>query len=308
LRSIFIFGLFQDSSGKTVLSSALARGFANVGLDVAVFKPRSGHNMWYQYGAYLKCKAARSLFCEDIIKLKEASKCPLPYEVLNPVDALLSVFNTEAFLERKCVSQMFLLEQEAHSQLIVERHSILKDGKAESVLLLNEGDVNAGLVLVERDYLEELKENAAQVIPVHGPGEWAALSNKLGAKAIQSCYSMVKRACSSLVIEGFNDSVCPEPKVVEEADVIAGVAPGAAIFYEPNEFKRILNTMAKLGRDPKTLRSNSVIKFARKYKALRIPQLPPEYLNDYDRLSVKLGEIVDYASQLKIGEESQKPR
>jgi hypothetical protein len=66
--------------------------------------------------------------------------------------------------------------------------------------------------------------------------------------------------------------------------------------------------MAKLGRDPKTLRSNSVIKFARKYKALRIPQLPPEYLNDYDRLSVKLGEIVDYASQLKIGEESQKPR
>ena len=294
MRSIFVFGLFQDSSGKTVLSTALARGFANMGLNVAVFKPRSGHNMWYQYGAYLKCKAARSLFCEDIIKLKEASKCQLPYEVLNPVDALLSVFNTEAFLEQKRESQMFLLEQEAYSQLIVERHSFFKDGKVESVLLVNERNVNADLVLVERDYLEGLKKNAAQVIPLHGPDEWAALSNRLGAKAIQSCYNMVKRACNSLIIEGFNDSACPEPTVVEEADVIVGVAPGAAIFYEPNEFKRILNTMAKLGKDPKTLRSNSIIKFAEKHKVLKVPQLPPEYLNDYDKLSIKLEQIVDY--------------
>jgi predicted P-loop ATPase/GTPase len=77
---------------------------------------------------------------------------------------------------------------------------------------------------------------------------------------------MVKHVCNSLIIEGFNDSVCPEPTVVEEADVIVGVAPGATIFYEPNEFKRILNTMAKLGRDPKTLRSKSVIKFAEKHQ------------------------------------------
>jgi len=297
LRSIFIFGLFQDSSGKTVLSTALARGFANMGLNVAVFKPRSGHNMWHQYEAYLKCKAARSLFCEDIIKLKEASKCQLPYEVLNPVDALLSVFNTEAFLEQKRESQMFLLEQEAYSQLIVERHSFFKDGKAESVLLLNEENVNANLVLFDREYIEELKRNAVQVIPLHRPSEWAALSNELGAKAIQSCYSVVKRACDSLIIEGFNDSVCPEPAVVEEADVIVGVAPGAAIFYEPNEFKRILNTMAKLGKDPKTLRSNSVIKYARKYEVVKVPQLPPEYLNDYNKLSVELGQIVDYAQR-----------
>jgi hypothetical protein len=221
----------------------------------------------------------------------------LPYEVLNPVDALLSVFNIEAFLERKCVSQMFLLEQEAYSQLIVERHSILKDGEVESVLLLNEGNVNAGSVLVERDYLEELKGATTQVIPLHGPSEWAALSNELGAKAIQSCYSVVKRACVSLIIEGFNDSVCPDPRVVEEADVFVGVAPGAAIFYEPNEFKRILNTMAKLGKDAKTLRSESVIKFARKHKVLKVPLLPPEYLNDYDKLSMKLGQIVDYAQR-----------
>jgi hypothetical protein len=55
--------------------------------------------------------------------------------------------------------------------------------------------------------------------------------------------------------------------------------------------------MAKLGKDPKTLRSNSVIKFARKYKVLKVPQLSPEFLNDYDKLSVKLGQIVDYTQR-----------
>jgi hypothetical protein len=39
-------------------------------------------------------------------------------------------------------------------------------------------------VLVEGDYLEGLKGNAVQVIPLHGPDEWAALSNRLRAKAI----------------------------------------------------------------------------------------------------------------------------
>jgi hypothetical protein len=52
--------------------------------------------------------------------------------------------------------------------------------------------------------------------------------------------------------------------------------------------------MAKLGKDPKTLRSNSIIKFAEKHKVLKVPQLPPEYLNDYDKLSIKLEQIVDY--------------
>jgi predicted P-loop ATPase/GTPase len=64
LPSIFVFGLFSDSAGKTVVSSALARGFANKGLDVTVFKPRSGHSFWYQYDAFLNCKEEGRLFRE----------------------------------------------------------------------------------------------------------------------------------------------------------------------------------------------------------------------------------------------------
>lgn len=299
MPSTFIFGLFQDSSGKTVLASALARGLLNRGVGVAVFKPRSGHNMWYQYEAFLKCKAAGSLFCEDIIKLKEASKCSLPYEVLNPVDALMAPFNSEAFLERGLTAQMYLFEHDAFSHLIVERYTLLRDGGIKNVLLVNERNIDSGAVLLDKDYIRELKRKAFQTMPVHSMDEWTSISAGLGSKAIRSCYTMVKQAYSSLIIEGFNDSACPEHKIIEDVNVVIGTAPGTAIFYDPDEFKRILDTMAKLGRNPVTLRSEHVIKFARRYKALKIPPLPPEDLTDYDKLSLKLEGIVGRLIQLE---------
>lgn len=291
---IFVFGVFQDSSGKTVLASALARGLLNRGVNVAVFKPRSGHNMWYQYGAFMKCKSEGSLFCEDIIKLKEASKCPLPYEVLNPVDALLAPFNAEAFLRHELTSHMYLFEHDAFSHLIVERHTLLRNGASENILLFNERNINTDTVLLDKNYLEGLKRKAFQTIFVHSMGEWAAISTELGSKAICSCYKMIKQTCNSLIVEGFNDSVCPEHEVVKDADVVIGAAPGTAIFYDPDEFKRILEAMIAFGRKPETLKSEHVIKFAKKHKTHKIPPLLPEDLADYDRLSQKLDDVIDH--------------
>jgi len=302
MPSIFIFGIFQDSSGKTVLASGLARGLLNRGVNVAVFKPRSGHNMWYQYGAFLKCKVEGSLFCEDIVKLKEASKCSLPYEILNPVDALMAPFNAEAFLERGLTGQMYLYEQNAFSHLIVERHTLLRDGEIENVLLVNERIIDAAVVLLDKDYIGVLTGKASQITPVHNMDEWASISTELGSKAIRSCYAMVKQAYSNLIVEGFNDSVCPEQEVVRDVDVVIGTAPGTAIFYDADEFKRILDALVKLGRNPATLRSEHIIKFARKCKTLKIPPLPPEDLTDYDKLSLKLEGIVDHLIQLETDE------
>ena len=298
MQAIFIFGLFQDSSGKTVLASGLARGLLNRGVKVGVLKPRSGHNMWHQYGVFLKCKAECSLFCEDIIKLKEASKCSLPYEVLNPVDALLSPFNAEAFLGRGLTVQMYLFEQDAFSHLIVERHTLLRNEELENVLLVNERNVSADTVLLDNNYIGELKGKACQIIPVHSMEEWASISTQLGSKAIRSCYTLVKQECPNLIIESFNDSVCPEQEIINDVGVVIGAAPGTAIFFNPEEFKRILEAMMKLGRSPTTLRSEHIIKFVRKYKTFKIPPLPPEELTDYDKLSRRLEGIMDHFSQL----------
>lgn len=298
MQSTFIFELFQDSSGKTVLASGLARGLLSRGVNVGVFKPRSGHNMWHQYGAFLKCKASGSLFCEDIIKLREASKCSLPYEVLNPVDALLSPFNAEAFLERGLTGQMYLFEQDAFSHLIVERHTLYRDEEFANVLLVNERNISTDIVMLNNDYIRELKRKACQIIPVHSMDEWASTSTQLGSKAICSCYTPVKQECTNLIIESFNDSVCPELEIIRDVEVVIGAAPGTAIFYNSDEFKRILEAMVKLGRNPTTLRSEHVIKFVRKYKTFKIPPLPTEDLTDYDKISRKLEGVVDYLIQL----------
>jgi len=294
VSAIFIFGLFSESSGKTILATALARGLINRGVNVAVFKPRSGHNMWYQYEAFLKCRAMRSLFCEDIIKLKEASRCSLPYEVLNPVDALLAPLNTEVFLEQNITRQMFLFEEDLYRHLIVERYLIFDEEGERRILLVNEKNINAGLVMFDQKYLEELGTNVDQIVPINNLDEWAAFFNEYGSKAIHGCYRKIRQEYNNLIIEGFNDSVCPDLELINEANVIIGVAPGTAILYDVNEFKRIINAMMKLGRDPRALRAKDIITFARKYEVLRIKPVPSQYLTDYDRLSKELKEAIDY--------------
>ena len=293
MPAVFIFGLFPESSGKTVLATALARGLANRGLDVAVFKPRSGHNMWYQYEAFLECKRRRSLFCEDIIKLREASGCPLPYELLNPVDALLAPLNANVFLEQNLTRRMFLFEGDLYRHLIAERYLIFEGEEEKRVLLVNERNINASIVMFDQDYLEELKANTNQVIPVNSLSEWTAIFNELGSKAICSCYQKIKREYSNLIIEGFNDSICPEPKIINEVNVVIGVAPGTAILYDVNEFKRIINAMVKLGKNPRALRAEDIAAFTRKYEILKIPPIPSKHLTDYDNLSRELKEVVD---------------
>ena len=289
-----MFGLFPNSSGKTVVSIALARGLSNEGVKVGVFKPRSGHNMWYQYGAFLKCKVEEGLFCEDIIKLKEASECPLPYEVLNPVDALMSPLNVETFLGRNLTNRMYFLEPEMYPHLIVERYTFIKDKKTENVLLLNEKSINASLVLLDHDYLVKLREKASKIIPVHNLDEWAILFKKLAPSSICSCYKMVRQMYENLIIEGFNDAVSPELRILDDVNVVVGVAPSAAIFYDPKELKRVIDTMMKLGKDPRALRAKETVKFMRACKTLKIPPLPQEYLIDYDKLSKKLKIIIKY--------------
>jgi len=100
------------------------------------------------------------------MKLKEASRCPLPYEVLNPIDALMSPLKVEKFLRREMVNQMYLLEPEVYPHLIVERYTKIENSEFENILLVNEGNVDAGLVLLDEDYLSKLKNIADKTISV----------------------------------------------------------------------------------------------------------------------------------------------
>jgi len=294
LPSILIFGLFPDSSGKTVVSTALARGLLNRGVNIGVFKPRSGHNLWYQYEAFLKCKAEGRLFCEDIIKLKEASNCFLPYEVLNPVDALMGPICVKTFLERQLINQMYLLEPEVYPHLIVERYTLPReDGKAKTVLVLNEKCINSNFILLDRDYLKRLKKTAEEVISVRSLDEWVKFFNGLASQSIYSCYRMIRQRYETVIVEGFNDAVSIEPRITYTVDVILGVAPGTALLYDTEDFRRVMKVLTELGKDPRALRAKDIVKFLKRYDVLDIPFLPQECLRNYDKLSDSLKDVVD---------------
>jgi len=292
MRSVFVFGLLPESPGKTVISSALTRGMINRGIKTCVFKPRSGHNFWYQYDIFLKCKKEGRLFCEDIVKLRRACKNSLPFEVLNPVDALMGPLNAEEFIERKMVDQLYLFEDDVFLHLIAERYTICKD-KIENVLCINTRAIRSCLVMTDLEYVRELEKHADKVLYLNSSDEWNSIFQDYGPKAIRSCYRRISEKSDYAIVEGFNDAVCPEESL--RYDLVIGVAPGVIIFYDAKDFHDVIETFKDLGKDPRSLRAKNIIKYLKKVKTLSIPALPSSHLKDYDVLSKDLNQVVESA-------------
>jgi len=295
MYSIFIFGLLPESAGKTVVSSALARGMINKGIRTCVFKPRSGHNFWHQYDVSLRCKKEGRLFCEDIIKLREACKSPLPFEVLNPVDALMSPLNVREFIERGAISRLYLLEPDIFLHLVAERYTMCKK-RIKHLLCINVEALKSRFVMADLEYIGKLEKHADKVLYVNSIDKWNSIFQDYGPEAIRSCYHKASEETEYMIVEGFNDAVCPEESL--RYDLVIGVAPGVAIFYDAESFHAVLETLKDLGKDPAGLRAIDVIKYLKKLKILQIPALPSSYLKNYDILSKSLNRIVELTLDL----------
>lgn len=290
MPSVFVFGLLPDSAGKTIVSSALARGLVNQGVHAAVFKPRSGHSLWYQHETFLKCKEEGRLFCEDVVKLREASRCHLPLEVLNPVDALMGPLNFKSFLERNALEYLYLLQPDVFSHLLVERYTLCRERGKENVICINEGAIKPGSTMLDTNYLVKLENDARKVLRIGSLKEWNMVFKRFAYSAMRTAYQEVSSVFDHVVVEGFNDAVCPEPTL--HHDMVIGVAPGIAIFYDAEEFCRVLETMSKLGKDPGALRARDIVKFLKETETMTIPPLEQDCLDDYDKLSERLNKLV----------------
>jgi len=289
LNSIYVFGLFQVSSGKTVVSKALCRGLTNMGLKVAPFKPRSGHNIWYQRYAFEECRREGRLFCEDIIKLKKAARCSLPYEVLNPVDALMAPMYAGAFLTDSYMRGLYLMDADTFNHLLVERYTMLEDGEVRSMIFVNAKNLT-GRVLSDKDYIFKLTGKADKVSSIEDVARWASVFNRLGHCSISTCRKSLEEEYGVVVVEGFNDAVCPELGVRYKA--VIGVGPGVAAFYDPEDFYRVIELKSIMGLDPKGLRSKEILEFVKPEEVVSIPALSSIDLRSLDVLSQRLGEVV----------------
>lgn len=251
MQIIYVFGLFPISPGKTVVSTAICRGLFNRGFKVAPFKPRSGHNLWYQHDAFLRCRNEVRLYCEDIIMLSKASKCPIQNEILNPIDALLAPLDTKTFLEKDYIREMYLKDASTFHHLLVERYTQWNDGP-RTMLCVNENNLAADS-LVDRSYIRGLRERSDEVHSIADAQSWNSIFRRLGLKCTSTCSKKIEEDHELMVVEGYNDAVCPAPGL--RYDVVVGVTPGVAAFYDPDDFHRVIDVKSKTGYDPMGMRA-----------------------------------------------------
>jgi predicted P-loop ATPase/GTPase len=241
LASVFVFGLLPDSPGKTLVSRAIVRGLINRGWDVGVFKPRSGHNYWYQYDAFLKCREEGQLFCQDIIELREAREGDsLPYVLTNPVDALMSPLRVDDYLIEKAWNQFYVDEFQSFLHLVMERCTVYSSGIINNIVCLNSAGIK-DVLFSEETFVKDVMSKASETIQIGSVEKWNQVYEEFSSKAILSCYKKVCEEHGNVLIEGHNDAVCPNPDL--SYDLIIGVAPGLTIFYEPERFAQIIKFM-----------------------------------------------------------------
>ncbi len=159
----------------------------------------------------------------------------------------------------------------------------------DNVLCINEEAGKRSVTIVDEDYLTRLKKRASRVISLHSLAGWNRVFNELGPASVRSCYRRVSEMFEYVIVEGFNDAVCPEPTI--RHDIIIGVAPGVAAFYDAKRFYGLLDTMSELGKNPAALTAREIAKFLREKAITPIPALPEDCLMDYDKLSVRLSDL-----------------
>lgn len=245
MASVFVFGLLPDSPGKTLVSRAIVRGLINRGMDVGVFKPRSGHNYWYQYDAFRNCREEGQLFCQDIIELREArGGDTLPYVLTNPVDALMSPLRVEGYLLGKEWNQFYIDEYQSFSHLVLERYTIYNSGIINNIICINSASAK-DVLFQEETFVKDVISKASEAIQIGSVEKWNQVYEELSSQAIPSCYKKVCEEHRNVLIEGYNDAVCPNPDLIY--DLVIGVAPGLVIFYDPERFAQIIKFMKDSG-------------------------------------------------------------
>lgn len=293
MLSVFVFGLLPESSGKTTVCMAIARGLRLKGWEVGIFKPRSGHSYWYHHDVYARCREEGRLYSWDVLRLAEACGCNmLPLEVLNPVDALFSP------PDRLALDSRFV---EIHSadpflSLVAERYTFF-DGAPKITLCLN--GVNLGkdcLLFKDWDYIKELERKASRVVVVESLEEWNRFYVQHAHAAIVSCYNAVCRRSDVVVVEGFNDAVCPDPEL--GFSLALGVAPGVVFIYNGERFKRAVEAAAAPPRDPRNLEARNIVDLLKPEAAVRIPALTSREVSDSGRLASKLSNLVSRVEEM----------
>ncbi len=290
---VFVGGVFPYDSCKTTTALALIHGALNLGVKVCPFKPRAGHNLFFQYDAALECIKTGALFCEDIIKLKKASKIEEDPEVLNPVDLALAPPNVEYYLREELYEQLYLFEDDLFHRFTVGRITFMaREGKT-NLILLNEQLLKKGHTLYIEKLLEAAQKSASELVYVPNEQTLAKLNGELADDAITTCWHYITRKHKNIIVESFNDAVAPFREVYE-LDVYLLSAPGRVLVCDPERFKTALMATTTVRSERLSVRTKNILGLLKIKKIFRIPFLKNEEVKNPDKLAKAYEEVINY--------------
>lgn len=276
---ILVVGLLPRDSGKTTVSRFIAGFLRENGVAVSVFKPVSGHNWFYQYEAYLRSFECGVLFCEDIIKLRDAAGIDEPYELLNPVDFLLSPLDPFFYADRDSIGEFFIRSSIEFAQAVIGRITYVEDDKLFNTYLLNEEALHESIMRIE--YIGRFLDNADKVVKPRDWREFEHILYDLTPKATSTCYNRLKSKYDVMVIESFNDAAYPCNEAFNSKYVVV-VSPGRVFLYSGEDYVKVVSTLDALYRKP--LRLEDVIAYLKPLETFTYEPAPPEALKDLDKL------------------------
>lgn len=284
MNSIFIFGLFADSPGKTTFSIGLLHEMRERGISVVPLKGRASHSFWHHYNAFERCMGEGRLYSSDIVKLRDAADCDEVFEVLNPIDALVSPLDPKLYLEEERMRNLYLDRGNLFNNFVLERYTHVKGGKVVNRFLFRRDSRQ----LIDEDIIDTVLEGADEVIEVDSLSEWSEFYNYNSAVSIGNCVSYLGNMYDFLVSESFTDIIYPAPDYEHVA--VIGVAPGSAVHYDPVRLKRAV----ELQSSDVQARAMDIVHFLKPEKVHELPALKDEERANPTKVAQGYGEAIEW--------------
>jgi len=271
MENIFVFGYQNEASGKTTISISIVRALAKSGFHTGVFKPVSAHNFWYQYDHTLRNRDAGALFCEDIYKLARAAESSENYQLMNPVDRLISQPDVEKYLPPSPIERIIAERITSFCNGIKDLY-LLNNGARDNLLF--DSEIVNGIVKGK-----EVKECTTF-------REWNEIEQKKLPDAIRTCYGEMCARNEIVVIESYNNEISVLLPEIKHAIM---ASPGKAYIYDGKDFTDSFEANAEtkgraLGED--------IYREAKPLYTVKLPPLKKEQLENYDFLASEIGKPI----------------
>lgn len=206
--------------------TSLAKGAAELGFKVGLYKPVAAHNAWFQYGSLVRSADLGLLVGSDVLTYLDMGLVDRNnLHIVNPVDMLTSP--PEISFSPHSVKNYLLDLEDVLKQVVLiritdcnnrsYRHYVLRSNLNSSIAtLINEllrvsNIVNAKNVDI--NYLIKILK-----------GDWIS-SN------LNKCLELISEDNDLIFIESFSDAIVPYLAILDYIDIVVVVSPGNALIY-----------------------------------------------------------------------------